>query len=181
MSCWSVLSECKAACSADSFYSGVDVWLKRPNVVNKRLLGAITVLSNEDEEAKKRSSSTEDSDDVVRGRQVVHALARLYCEERRRDVDSSDERAEHELPEGGVAKVKGVLRQLLPKMRSSSKGWEVVLIDQDNHSVIFCPLTSLKPPSSIPECSYKLQLSPATVCQDHTSASRYKVHCTLNI
>lgn len=37
-------------CSASEFLSGVDVWVKRPQVVNKRLLGAVILAGLEGEE-----------------------------------------------------------------------------------------------------------------------------------
>lgn len=38
---WTVLSAADANCSVEDFFAGVDVWMKRPQVVNRRLLGAI--------------------------------------------------------------------------------------------------------------------------------------------
>jgi len=38
---WTVLSTADASCSVEDFFAGVDVWMKRPQVVNRRLLGAI--------------------------------------------------------------------------------------------------------------------------------------------
>lgn len=34
----------EAACSSEDFYSGVDVWIRRPNVINRKLLGAVIRL-----------------------------------------------------------------------------------------------------------------------------------------
>ena len=34
----------QTACSSADFYSGVDVWIRRPNVVNRKLLGSVTSL-----------------------------------------------------------------------------------------------------------------------------------------
>ena len=172
---WVSLSEHNAACSVDNFYSGVNVWLQRPNVVNKRLLGAVTLLEERYLTISTRSSDQDKVvDDVERGRQALLALAQLYGEERQReDFSCKDKRQQGcDSHHQGEPWLKGVLRQLLPKMRSASKAWEAVLIDESNHSVTFCPLSSLEPPNSIPECSYRLRFSPAS-SQDPASSSRY--------
>ena len=156
---WVALSELKAICSVDNFYCGVNVWLQRPNVVNKRLLGAVTVI---DEKCVSISSqSGENVGELERGRQVLATLARLYHEEMQGDNTQED-----------AVPLKGVLRQLLPKMRSALKGWEAVLFDGSCYSVVFCPLSSLELPFSIPECSYRLLFSPVNG-QDPAHLSRY--------
>lgn len=160
---WDTLSEHKLACSVANFYSGVEVWMKRPNVVNKRLLGAVTVVEDT-VSTDVNLQEVGDAHDEERGRQVLRALAQVYSEEMRRGVDNS---MTTELV--GEAVLKCILRQLLPKMRSIPRGLEAVLVDETHHSVAFCPLSSFELPSSIPLCSYKLQFSP-TAGQEQTSA-----------
>lgn len=172
---WVVISEHKAACSVDNFYSGFKVWLERPNVVNKRLLGAVTVI--QEQEICPTAQATGSSDEE-RGRHVLSALSRLYFEEERRIAGSEacgdESRGRGEVPDGsGVGlMVKASLRQLLPKMRGAPKGFEAVLVDNYSHSVVFCPLSNLEPPCSIPECSYKLQFSPAASQEGSASSSK---------
>lgn len=160
--------ECAASCSVEDFYSGVDVWLKRPNVVNKRLLGAVIVAEN-DRISTEPTLEVNVDDHMERGRQSMTVLAQLYCKELHREGKSEVQSA---------VLLKGVVRELLPKMRSSCRGLEVVLTDLTHHSVVFYPLSSLDVvPTDIPACSYRLQFSPATGqdCNtDNISASRYK-------
>ena len=161
---WVPLSERKAVCSVDNFYCGVNVWLQRPNVVNKRLLGAVTVVDEKCVSSSTQSDcSGENVGDMEQGRQVLATLVRLHCEEMRKIC--IEEKLEDAVPP------KGMLRQLLPKMKSAVKGWEAILFDGSNHSVVFCPLSSLEPPSSIPKCSYRLLFSPASG-QDPSRLSR---------
>ena len=169
---WVVLSELKAICSVDDFYCSVNVWLQRPNVVNKRLLGAVTVI---DEKCVTISTpSGENVDELERGRQVLATLSRLYHEEMQGEACCTNSTREEAVP------LKGVLRQLLPKMRSALNGWEAILFDESNHSVVFCPLCSLELLSSIPECSYRLLFSPENG-QDPAHLSRYSTtSCNIN-
>ena len=168
---WVLLSEHKAACSVDNFYSGVNVWLKRPNVINRRLLGAVTVVE-EEELTCPRWSTTNGEDDMVRGRQLLTTLSRLYCEEMRPN-DGVDKAAETSMSGSQTAmKLKGVVRQLLPKMRSSPKGWEAVLVDEMNHCFVFCPVANFDPPCSVPQCSYKIQFTGQEDSSSSSSLSR---------
>lgn len=167
---WVTICECVASCSVEDFYSGVDVWLKRPNVVNKRLLGAIIVAEG-DKISTESAPEVSVDDDMERGRQSMVVLAQLYCKELQREGDSEVQSA---------VLIKGMVRELLPKMRSSSRGLEAILTDLTNHSVIFCPLSSLElVPTVVPASSYRLQFSPATsqVCNTDniSSSSRYTV------
>lgn len=58
---WREIGGLETKCSASDFLSGVDVWVKRPQVLNKRLLGAVVI----EDEAKK---------DERRGKGVVHEV-----------------------------------------------------------------------------------------------------------
>lgn len=49
---WREIEGLETNCSANDFLSGVEVWVKRPQVVNRRLLGAVVVK----EEGKKLKS-----------------------------------------------------------------------------------------------------------------------------
>ena len=169
---WITLCEHAASCSVEDFYSGVDVWLKRPNVVNKRLLGAVIVAEND-----RISLGGSVDGDVVRGRQSMVVLAQLYCKELHNGEGDPEVQS--------AASLKGMVRELLPKMRSSSRGLEAVLTDLTNHSVVFCPLPNLEAvPTDIPASSYRLQFSPAPG-QDcnagNISASRYINTCDRNV
>ena len=42
---WQEIGGLETSCSARDFLSGVDVWVKRPQVVNRRLLGAVIVAT----------------------------------------------------------------------------------------------------------------------------------------
>jgi hypothetical protein len=177
---WATLCESAASCSVKDFYSGVEVWLKRPNVVNKRLLGAVIVAEND----KISTECTAEVNDggMVRGRQSMAVLAQLYCKDLQRAEEGSPGDSEIQ----STALLKGVVRELLPKMRSSSRGFEVVLTDLTNRSVIFCPLSGSgleeeAVPTVIPASSYRLQFSPATGqdCNaDNVSPSRY-IYCII--
>lgn len=172
---WVLLSEHKAECSVDNFYSGVNVWLKRPNVINRRLLGAVTVAEEEELTCLSSSSKTpveNGEDDVVRGRRLLTNLSQLYCEEMRLN-DGVDKAAETSMSGSQTAvKLKGVVRQLLPKMRSSPKGWEAVLVDEMNHCFIFCPVANLDLPCSVPQYSYKIQFTGQEDSSSSSSLSR---------
>lgn len=173
---WTSLYEHAASCSVEDFYSGVDVWLKRPNVVNKRLLGAVIVA--EDDKISTECTLEIDDDGMVRGRHASMAvLAELYCRELQRA--GSEDNSEVQ----STVLLKGMVRELLPKMRSSSRGLEAVLTDLSNHSVIFCPLSGAGSgleegavPTAIPACSYRLQFSSKTDT-DNISPSRYNPFC----
>ena len=41
---WELKHRLKASCSMKEFYSGMEVWVRRPNVVNRKLLGAMVRL-----------------------------------------------------------------------------------------------------------------------------------------
>lgn len=40
---WREIGGLETNCGASDFLSGVDVWVKRPQVVNRRLLGAVVI------------------------------------------------------------------------------------------------------------------------------------------
>ena len=177
---WISLYEHEASCSVEDFYSGVDVWLKRPNVVNKRLLGAVIVA--EDDKIPTECTLEVDDSGMVRGRHASMAvLAQLYCKELQRARSEGDSEVQ------STVLLKGVVRELLPKMRSSSRGLEAVLTDLTNHSVIFCPLSGTGSGleegavhTAIPACSYRLQFSSKTDT-DNISPSRYNTYRTYYI
>lgn len=41
---WQLKHSLETSCSSEELYSGVDVWIKRPNVINRKLLGAVIRL-----------------------------------------------------------------------------------------------------------------------------------------
>ena len=138
--------------------------------MNKRLLGAV-IVAEDDKISTESALEVSVDGDVERGRQSMVVLAHLYCKELQREGESEVQSA---------VLIKGMVRELLPKMRSSSRGLEAVLMDLTNHSVIFCPLSSLElVPTVVPANSYRLQFSPATsqgcINTDNISSSRYNI------
>ena len=139
--------------------------------MNKRLLGAVAIVEEEQISMETVLIKVNEGSDVERGRQALVALAQHYCKELQRECC-----LEEDSNVQSAVVLKGMVRQLLPKMRSSARGSEAMLIDLTNHSVIFCPLSSLDDvPTVIPASSYRLQFSTAAG-QDHnkdnTSSSR---------
>ena len=49
--CWICIAEEATAASYDSFISALNVWINRPNVINKRVLGAVKVHNGQMEDA----------------------------------------------------------------------------------------------------------------------------------
>lgn len=43
---WKLKKSLETTCTRAGFYSGVDVWIRRPNVVNRKLLGAVIKLES---------------------------------------------------------------------------------------------------------------------------------------
>lgn len=41
---WKLCSSLETSCSGEDFFSGVDVWVRRPNVVNRKLVGVVNLL-----------------------------------------------------------------------------------------------------------------------------------------
>ena len=105
MANWTCISECEVACSGADFHSGVEVWLRRPNVVNKRVLGAVFL------EDKPLEDLSPDS-------QWVEWLTKLCS-------DKSFQENETVMFSTGS---RMIIRELLPKPRSMAPGREAVLI-----------------------------------------------------
>ena len=40
---WQLHSSFEVSCSTEEFFSGVDVWVRRPNVLNRKLVGVVCV------------------------------------------------------------------------------------------------------------------------------------------
>lgn len=85
---WREIGGLETKCSASDFLSGVDVWVKRPQVLNKRLLGAVVI---EDETKRDERRGKEVVDEVLvrellprakkmaRGREVVTTTHGKTC------------------------------------------------------------------------------------------------------
>lgn len=76
---WREIGGLETKCSASDFLSGVDVWVKRPQVLNKRLLGAV-VIEEETKRDERRGKGVVDEvlvrellprAKMARGREVV--------------------------------------------------------------------------------------------------------------
>ena len=121
---WVVLSEEVTSCSVEDFFSGVDVWLRRPQVVNRRLLGAVILR-----EHVLSSQGTCDHE----GQWVwAYQLHKELGESIKQGNQLSDSASEHsdsvisgeevgEVVSGSPADegcVTCLVRELLPKMRS---------------------------------------------------------------
>ena len=137
--------------------------------MNKRLLGAV-IVAEDDKISTESALEVKVDGDMERGRQPMEVLAQLYCKELQREGDSEVQ---------STVLIKGMVRELLPKMRNSSRGLEAVLMDLTNHSVIFCPLPSLAVvPTVVPANSYRLLFSSASSqdCNtDDICSSRYSI------
>ena len=57
---WREVDSLETICGVKSFLSGIEVWINRPQVINRRLIGAMVL------EKKTRSPSCEESTVVVR-------------------------------------------------------------------------------------------------------------------
>lgn len=64
---WREIGGLETKCSASDFLSGVDVWVKRPQVLNKRLLGAVVI----EEETKRDEGRDEGMVDEVLVRELL--------------------------------------------------------------------------------------------------------------
>ena len=129
---WTVLSETDTSCSVEDFFAGVDVWLRRPQVVNRRLLGAIILRehvldSNSEPEGewqwayqlhREVQGSAEQGGQLydVDGESLDSAIIGL-------EVDKEDT---HE-----KENVTCLVRELLPKMKSMPPVKDTILIGNE--------------------------------------------------
>lgn len=143
---WVVLSEEVTSCSVEDFFSGVDVWLRRPQVVNRRLLGAVIlrehVLSSQGtcdpegqwvwayqlhkelgesiKQGNQLSDSTsEHSDSVISGEEVGEVVSSSPADE---------------------GCVTCLVRELLPKMRSVPPKEDAIFLGNE---CVFCDFIGL--------------------------------------
>ena len=100
---WSSVQTLETACTWEQFYSGIDVWVKRPNVINRRLLGAVVRLE------KSLSSSRK----VELGQATIGELIQA--------LDS------HQTGTSGKDS-KVIVRELYPRSSHVSGGVEMVVI-----------------------------------------------------
>lgn len=101
---WRLVHSLKTTCSGGDFYSSVDVWIRRPNVVNRKLLGAVIRLE------APLSPAWASKDPIADGHVTVGEL--------------------HQEPEqGGVASgSRVVVRELLPRLGHVPPTLELVVI-----------------------------------------------------
>ncbi len=104
---WTTAAEEIVTCPVSGFYSGVDVWLKRPQVLNRRLLGCVEVYTSPD-----TSPAT-----ILELEAKCNGHGALY-----REVLLSGIVCEG----GGNSCV--VVRRLLPRMRNMAESLEGVVI-----------------------------------------------------
>ena len=141
---WRIEAEQPVTCSVGDFYSGASVWLQRPNVVNRRLLGAVILYENE----SIRPNTDTDTVDTLNcpkgdifGRRDIkdlcqseeyhaedkqigpHVLSQLQCVLR---MVASERR------DGTVSNGRCIVREILPKMRNMPEGLEAVIIGKGN-------------------------------------------------
>lgn len=98
---WSIAAEEIVSCSVSGFYSGVDVWLTRPQVLNRRLLGCVEVYASGSTTHATGNGDREEA--VSRYRELLNA-----CEV------------------GDNSRV--LVRQLLPRLKNMAESLEGVII-----------------------------------------------------
>ena len=54
---WIKFASVETACSKEDFFSGVEVWLTRPHVVNRRLLGSVVLQEEAVERGREGAGS----------------------------------------------------------------------------------------------------------------------------
>lgn len=110
---WKLNHSFETSCSSEAFYSGVDVWTRRPNVVNRKLLGAVVRL----EAALSPVWHSLDHETLSHVTvKELHSAAR----------------------EQGGSRM--VVRELLPRLSHVQPSLDLVVSDCSNHSVSFFPL-----------------------------------------
>ena len=60
MCSWREIASVETNCSAEDFLSGLNVWLKKPQVVNRRLVGAVMVAGGGGGEEEEEGGSTQE-------------------------------------------------------------------------------------------------------------------------
>lgn len=104
MSTWELQHSLETSCSSEDFYSGVDVWIRRPNVINRKLLGAVIRL-----EAPLSTAWTSKDPLTCSDHVTVGELQQQPCTEQ----------------EGGS---RIVVRELLPRLRHARPALELVVV-----------------------------------------------------
>lgn len=134
---WVVLSEEVTSCSVEDFFSGVDVWLRRPQVINRRLLGAVIL--------REHVLSSQGTSDPGGEWLWAYQLHRELGESTRQGNQLSDRTSEHsdsvisgqevgEVVSGSPADevcATCLVRELLPKMRSVPPKEDVIFLGNE--------------------------------------------------
>lgn len=142
---WRLEGSVSVSCSARDFYSGVAVWLERPNVVNKRLLGAVTHFQTDylklvhlaDAKVKEVGVTTPGctKGGTVDRRETDSVV---YKQPENKQIDSIvlsellqvSRLVTEESVTGAPFNGKCLIRELLPKMRNMPQSLEAVIISK---------------------------------------------------
>ncbi len=121
---WKVQAEKIVSCAATDFYSGVEVWLTRPQVINRRLLGCVEVYSSHAMEHTTTHVHINDgcgaSSEVLYGDCLSSLVSCVLSEE-------------------GGARSRVIVRRMLPRMRNMAESLEAVVIGRlSDASIIMC-------------------------------------------
>ena len=137
---WTKFASIETACSKEDFFSGVEVWLTRPHVVNRRLLGSVVLQ----EETVKRGregewlrSVREGTGCAGRGREDNDSNSPTGCMAAAITSHNYGD-TRHHLPNMEVAlpptghpvPIRCLVRELLPRMRSLLPGREAVVVGE---------------------------------------------------
>ena len=147
---WVVLSKEVTSCSVDDFFAGVDVWLKKPQVVNRRLLGAVILREHV---LSSQGRTSDPGDEWLWGYQLHRELG----ESTKQESQLSGRTSEHsnstissrdvgEVVSGSPADEGGVtclVRELLPKRRSILPKEDAIFLGNERVVCDFIGLTCL--------------------------------------
>lgn len=137
---WIKFASVETACSKEDFFSGVEVWLTRPHVVNRRLLGSVVLQ----EEAVERGREwgwlgrvREGTGCTGRGREDCDSSSPTGCMPAGITSHSSGGTGQL-LPNMEVSPpptgppLRCLVRELLPRLRSLPPGREAVVVGESH-------------------------------------------------
>ena len=117
---WRLKGRLETTSSYSDFYSGVDVWIRRPNVLNRKLIGAVIQLESE---TGSRNWSLDDLDSIasLRVGDLLDGKSSVTEKEveEMQDVDKTP---------SGSGKSKLLVRQLLPRLKQIHSTHELIII-----------------------------------------------------
>ena len=146
---WAKLASLETACSKEDFFSGLEVWLRRPHVVNRRLLGSVVLQ----EEAVERGREGEllrrwrgGTSRAAGGREDKESIDLTECMTDGSVADNGG--MSRQVPNMEVAppptgySLRCQVRELLPRMRSLLPGREAVITGEAHRLLwVVVPLT----------------------------------------